>query len=128
MVTLGAHQLSTNLHVHNTSPDTSLEFQALLHTYFAVPASEVSITPLQGLSYYDKTEKTEEARATAKIETREAVDVRKVTDSVYENASGRYHITWVGGDIHVRSNLKDVVVWNPQQDGAKIGDMEDGGW
>lgn len=127
VVTLAKHQLSTDLHVRNLSPDADLSFQGLLHTYLAVPANEVAISPLTDLIYYDKTEEREEDRV--KKETREYVDVQKYTDSVYEDAPLKYDVTWKGGAIEVRAkNFKDVVVWNPQQEGKKIGDMEDGGW
>ncbi|KAJ7900357.1 galactose mutarotase-like domain-containing protein [Mycena olivaceomarginata] len=111
-------------------PPDYLEFQALFHNYFLAPSNDVLVTPLQNLSYYDKTESTEEARATAKIETRAGVDVRKFTDSVYEDAPQSYEVTWPGGGIAIKtSNLKDVVVWNPQAEaGIKMADMEKGGW
>ncbi|KAI0735169.1 galactose mutarotase-like protein [Earliella scabrosa] len=132
VVTLAEHQLSTDLHVKNTGLSTTppIEFQALFHNYIRAPANDVRVLPLAGLSYYDKTEATEEARATPKVESRQGVDVTKFTDSVYENAPGRYDIVWPSGNIEIRTqNLKDVVVWNPQQEaGSKIGDMEPGGW
>lgn len=118
----------------NTSTSTAfppdvLEFQALLHNYIRAPADQVLIAPLQNLSYYDKTETTEEGKAKSKVEQRAAVDVKIFTDSVYEDAQGHYEATWPGGGIEVRSkNFKDVVIWNPQEGGRKIGDMEDGGW
>ncbi|OBZ79777.1 DNA polymerase zeta catalytic subunit [Grifola frondosa] len=115
VVTLAEHQLATDLHVKNTALSTSspFEFQALFHNYIRAPASAVLVTPLQGVSYYDKTESTEELR-----------------NSVYENAPGRYQVTSPQGVIEVRTkNFNDVVVWNPQREaGSKIGDMEDGGW
>ncbi|KAJ7092737.1 galactose mutarotase-like domain-containing protein [Mycena epipterygia] len=135
VVALGEFDLSTELHVKNTSisteyPPDYLEFQALFHNYILAPANEVLITPLQNIAYFDKTESTEEGRATAKNETRAGVDVRKFTDSVYENASQNYEVTWAGGGVAIKtSNLKDVVVWNPQAEaGSKMGDMEKGGW
>ncbi|KAJ7932390.1 galactose mutarotase-like domain-containing protein [Mycena leptocephala] len=126
VVTLGEHDLSTELHVKNTSGSTDyppdyLEFQALFHNYFLAPANDVLVTPLQNITYFDKTESTEKGKATAKIEERAGVDIRKFTDSVYENASQSYEITWPGGGIGIKTeNLKDVVV--------KMGDMEKGGW
>jgi len=129
VVTLAAHQLSTDLHVTNTSLSDILEFQALLHNYLRVPADQVVISPLQGLSYYDKTEVTEEARAIPKIETRTQVDVKQYTDSVYEDAPLKYNISWPTGKIEMKAtHFKDLVVWNPQQEGQKIGDMEENGW
>lgn len=115
-----------NTALSSTGP---LEFQALLHNYIRAPANELLISPLQNLSYIDKTEATEELRSKPKVETRAGVDVRKFTDYVYENAPGNYEISWPGGTIGVKAvGFKDVVVWNPQETGAKIGDMEEGGW
>lgn len=129
---MAEHEISTDLHVKNNALSTTppIEFQALFHNYIRAPSSDVRVSPLLGLSYYDKTEATEEARATPKKETRQAVDVLKFTDSVYENAPGKYDVLWGSGGIEiVTKNLKDVVIWNPQAEaGAKIGDMEEGGW
>ena len=129
VVTLAAHQLSTDLHVANTSPSEPLEFQALLHNYILAPADELYVTPLEGLSYYDKTEGTDETRATPKTETRTEVDVKNFTDSVYENAPQRYRISWLNGGLEIKAKgFKDVVLWNPQEEGRKIADMENEGW
>lgn len=128
-MTLAAHKLSTDLHVTNTSLSDTLEFQALLHNYLRVPADEVVISPLQNLTYYDKTETTEEARAAPKIETRAKVDVKQITDSVYENAPLKYHISWPRGGFFLDvAHFKDLVVWNPQEEGQKLADMEENGW
>lgn len=120
-VTLGEHELRTDLAVTNTSGE-SLEFQALLHNYIRAPADEVLVTPLEGKTYYDKTEGTEGA----KRETRAGVDVRGYTDAVYEEAGGTYVVGWGGGGVRVvGEGLKDVVVWNPQ---GPVGDLEEQGW
>ncbi|KAH8102661.1 galactose mutarotase-like protein [Cristinia sonorae] len=131
VVTLAEHQISTDLHVKNVGLSTTgpLEFQALLHNYIRAPSREVSITPLQGVSYYDKTEATEELKATAKVENRLEVDVKRTTDFVYENAPGSYKISWPTGVVEIRTkNFPNVVVWNPQETGANIADMEPKGW
>ena len=128
IVTLGEFNISTELRVYNTSEETSLEFQALLHNYIRAPSDQVLITPLQNVVYYDKTEATEQARVRPKVESRIGVDVRSFTDSVYENAPD-CEVTWPGGGISIKKDgFKDLVVWNPQEQGRKIGDMEDGGW
>lgn len=130
VVTLAEHQLSTDLHVHNP-PDSAqaLEFQALLHTYYRVPASSVKITPLQNVGYYDKTMATDEEKHIRRIESRAQVDVQKFTDFVYEDAPGDYTVAWPDGKIIIKTkNFKNVVIWNPQEEGKKIGDMEQGGW
>jgi D-hexose-6-phosphate mutarotase len=129
IVTLAGHQLSTNLHVHNPSTFEVLEYQALLHTYIKAPAYDVTITPLNGGYFYDKTEDTAERKLMAKLETRERVDVKVFTDSVYEDALQHYDVTWPRGGIQVRShNMKDVVIWNPGNLGRDIVDLEDRGW
>jgi D-hexose-6-phosphate mutarotase len=133
---LAEHHLTTELHVKNPSTLKStvglpnvLEFQALLHNYIKAPSTQVLIGPLEHLSYYDKTEATEEGRSTAKVETRAAVDVTTYTDFVYENAGQKYELKWADDGITISStNFKDVVVWNPQENGRKISDMEDNGW
>ncbi|TRM66329.1 galactose mutarotase-like domain-containing protein [Schizophyllum amplum] len=128
VVTLAEHQLSTDLHVTNTSTQ-AWEFQALFHNYIRAPADEVTVSPLSALSYYDKTESSDEAKKTPKVEQRYEVDVKKTTDSVYEAAPGKYKILWPGGGLDVRTtNFKDVVVWNPQESGKSMSDMEEGGW
>ncbi|TCD71522.1 DNA polymerase zeta [Steccherinum ochraceum] len=131
VVTLAEHQISTDLHVKNVGLSTTgpLEFQALFHNYIRGPSSDILISPLQGVSYYDKTEASEELKTKAKVEGRAGVDVKKFTDFVYENAPGAYEIKWPGGAIAIKTvNFPNVVVWNPQETGAKIGDMEPGGW
>ncbi|KAG6332363.1 hypothetical protein ID866_6728 [Astraeus odoratus] len=135
VVTLAEHQLSTDLHVTNTStstgdPPDNLEFQALFHNYILAPADEVLVFPLQNIRFYDKTESNEEDRSRPKIETRPGVDVRKYTDSVYEDAPQKYEVTWPGGGLEMRTTrLKDVVIWNPKREaGSRMADMEDDGW
>jgi glucose-6-phosphate 1-epimerase len=129
VVTLAEHQLSTDLHVENMSDSDTLEFQALLHNYIRAPSTDVRISPLKGVKYYDKTEKTEALRSTPKIENRPLVDVHTFTDFVYEDAPGKYEIKWPTGEVNLRAvHFKDLVVWNPQEEGRKIADMEEGGW
>ena len=128
VVTLAAHQLSTDLHLLNQSGQ-HIDFQALLHTYYAVNAATTKVTPLTGLSYLNKVNGGVE-----ETEQRQEVDVTSFTDSVYKDAvsksAGKYKITdgSVSLELHTRG-FKDLVVWNPSQEaGSKIGDMESGGW
>lgn len=124
VVTLSAHQLSTDLHVDNRSSEP-LTYQALLHTYHACDAANVTISPLKGLTYLDKTKDYAET-----LEERDELDVKTFTDSMYKNAGGAYTIRYPGGGVHVKTKgFKDVVVWNPQAEAGKaLADMEDGGW
>ena len=128
VVTLAAHQLSTDLHLFNASGE-HVNFQALLHTYYAVNAATTKVTPLTGLTYLNKVKGGIE-----ETEQREEVDVTGFTDSVYLDAvsksAGKYKITdeSVSLELHTRG-FKDLVVWNPSQEaGIKMGDMEPDGW
>jgi glucose-6-phosphate 1-epimerase len=129
-VTLAECKLGTDLHVTNRPGTGVLQFQALFHNYIRAPANDVTISPLTGKNYFDKTEANAEARVTPKVEDRKAVDVRKFTDSVYEDGGQAYKISWPQGGVRIETEgLKDVVIWNPQETAGKgIGDMEDGGW
>ncbi|KAG9128327.1 hypothetical protein FRC07_000835 [Ceratobasidium sp. 392] len=122
VVTLTAHQLSTDLHVKNTGTEP-LVYQALLHTYFEADAATCTVEPLKGLTYIDKTKGGVES-----VETRDKVEVKEFTDAVYKNAGGKYVGKWNGGGIEVKAiGFKDVVVWNPQAEaGSKIGDLHEG--
>ena len=124
VVTLARHQLSTDLHVTNPSDTEPLEFQALLHNYIRGPAKNLSVHPLEGKRYADKVDKS------IKEETREAVDVRKFTDSVYEDTEDEIRVTWGSrGVVIKKTNFPTLTVWNPSSDaGSKLADMEDGGW
>lgn len=106
-----------------------MEFQALLHNYLRAPSNLAVVTPLQNISYYDKTQIDASGQTALKLESRNEVDVQKFTDSVYENAPQKCYLSWPEGRIEVKfTHFKDVVVWNPQEEGWKIGDMEPSGW
>ena len=66
VVTLAPHQLSTDVHIVNTSDKDDFIFQALLHTYLAVPdASKIKITGVdKGVTYKDKTQGMIEVQST----------------------------------------------------------------
>jgi len=114
----------------NPSASEALDFQALLHTYIRAPANDVSISPLLGKLYIDKTEKSIESRNALKEEKRGAVDVRAFTDSVYEDAPPRVNVSWPGGGVDLKlGRFTTLTIWNPQAEaGSKMGDMEENGW
>jgi len=124
VITLAAHELSTDLHVENKSSQP-LTYQALFHTYFACDASQVKVSSLKGLTYLDKTRNYAEV-----VEERDELDVKNYTDAVYKSAPGNYTIKYPGGGVHIRTKgFNDVVVWNPHAEaGRALADMEDGGW
>lgn len=125
-VTLAAHQLTSHLHVHNPSETDTFIFQALLHTYIRADVALTTVTTLKSLTYINKLKPGHPEE----VEEREAVDVREPADFVYKSAPGDYEISWggeLGLEIHTRG-FKDVVIWNPGQDGRKMSDLEEGGW
>jgi glucose-6-phosphate 1-epimerase len=129
VVTLSEHQLSTDLHVKNTSSADNLEYQALFHNYLRAPSDKVLVSGLKDHKYLDKIDIAEDGKPREKKETRDAVDVQKFTDSIYEDAPQHYKVAWLGGGLTLRTTkLKDVVIWNPQETGSKMSDMEDKGW
>ena len=77
VVTLAAHQLSTDLHVVNEGSE-DFQFQALLHNYLAVPdASKLSITGIdRGTRYKDKLQNFKEM-----IWPGEPLEIDKAVDS-----------------------------------------------
>ena len=77
VVTLAAHQMSTDLHVVNDGKE-DFKFHALLHNYLAVPdALKLSITGLaNGVKYTDKTENYKE-----KVWTGEPLTITQETDA-----------------------------------------------
>jgi glucose-6-phosphate 1-epimerase len=125
IVTLRRYSLTTELQVTNPSTSAPLVFQALLHNYFAADSATAGVSPLKGLEYIDKVN-----NFAVSTETRDVVDVKNFTDSVYKNAPGKYQLRWNNGGLNLETHgFDDVVVWNPQKEaGSKLGDMEDGGW
>jgi glucose-6-phosphate 1-epimerase len=126
VVTLAAHQLTTDLHVTNPSTTDTFTFQALLHTYIRTNTALSTVTPLKGLTYINKLKPGNPEE----VEEREAVDVREPADFVYKSAGGEYEVSWGGGlGIEIKATgLNDVVIWNPGKDGKKMADLDDGGW
>ena len=126
VVTLAAHQLTTDLHVTNPSTTDTFTFQALLHTYLRANTALSTVTPFKGLTYINKLK----PGFPEEVETREAVDVREPADFVYKSAGGDYELSWGGGlGLEVKaSGFDDVVLWNPGKEGRKMSDLEDGGW
>lgn len=126
VVTLAAHQLTTDLHVTNPSTSDTFTFQALLHTYIRANAALSTVTPLRGLKYINKLKPGNPEE----VEEREAIDVREPADFVYKSAGGEYEVSWGGGlGIEIKATgFDDVVIWNPGKAGKQMADLDDGGW
>ncbi|CAD6571696.1 MAG: hypothetical protein TREMPRED_000351 [Tremellales sp. Tagirdzhanova-0007] len=128
VVTLTAHQLSTDVHITNNG-DKDFIFQALLHTYLAVPdASKISITGLdKGVAYFDKA-----GGRQMKQWSGGALTIDKETDAVFHSLpSPELKLEdGTGSVLIVRfRGFEDCTIWNPQEAaGSKMADMEAGGW
>ena len=60
VVTLSAHELTTDIHIVNEGTE-DFKFQALLHNYLAADANKLSITGIdQGVKYKDKVQNYKE--------------------------------------------------------------------
>ncbi len=110
IVTVG-ETLTLELRVENTSTQDFV-FEDCLHTYFAVgDISQVAITGLKGISYWDKTE-----NFANKLETGDAIKVASEVDRVYLNTTDAVEIydAKLRRKISVeKSGSASTVVWNP---------------
>ncbi|KAK6905329.1 glucose-6-phosphate 1-epimerase [Kwoniella mangroviensis CBS 10435] len=129
VVTLSEHQLSTDLHIVNEEESKEFTFQALLHTYLAIPdSSKIKISNVpKGTTYVDK------ILGGKKVESDgEDIVIDRPIDRVYHKvASQEVHVDdGFGGGYKVRfRGFEDCTIWNPTEEtGKKIVDMEDKGW
>ncbi|XP_062516315.1 uncharacterized protein LOC134191719 [Corticium candelabrum] len=115
-VSVGDHQLETNLDVTNTG-DHQFDFTILLHTYFRLPdIRKTTVDGLKGCMYTDKVHKDR------KTESRDLISVAAETDNMYEATSSVHHITHGAGGytfVVTKRNLPDTVVWNPWEEKAR---------
>ncbi|RSH81518.1 hypothetical protein EHS25_006875 [Saitozyma podzolica] len=128
VITLAPHQLVTDLHLTNTSSSENFIFQALLHNYLAVPdANKLQITGLdKGVDYKDKV-------LGGKLCTWEGgvLTIEGETDRVYQKVPSQEIKVddGAGSGFKVRfRGFEDCTIWNPQEKGKSMADMEDGGW
>lgn len=102
------------------SSNSTLSFQALLHSYIHLPTSvlpkDVTVTPLGGLTFVDKVKGGARGK-----EGRAVVDVdgpKGEVDRVYLNAPSNLEVNFGGaGRMNLsKSGLSDVVVSNRSYD------------
>ncbi|ORX34740.1 galactose mutarotase-like domain-containing protein [Kockovaella imperatae] len=127
VVTLAAHQLSTDLHIINEGKE-EFQFQALLHNYLAVPdAKKLSVEGIdKGTRYKDKTQNFKEL-----IWPGEPLTITQETDAVFQKLETQeLKLDYGNGKgLNVRfRGFEDCTIWNPQEKGKTMADMEDGGW
>lgn len=105
-------KLDAELIVTNAAGDQPFNFEACLHSYFAVSdISQVAITGLKGETYLDKV-----GDPLPKTETREALTIGSEIDRVFLNTSKPVEIVdpKLGRKIRVETaGCASTVVWNP---------------
>ncbi|ODN76133.1 hypothetical protein, variant 1 [Cryptococcus amylolentus CBS 6039] len=128
VVTLTAHQLSTDVHVVNSGKE-DFKFQTLLHNYLAVPdSSKIKITGIdKGTTYKDKVLGMKEYESDGS-----ALVIDKEIDRVYQKVPSQEIVVDDGAGsgykVHFHG-LEDCTIWNPQEaTGSQMTDMEAGGW
>ncbi|KAK4688875.1 glucose-6-phosphate 1-epimerase, partial [Tremellales sp. Uapishka_1] len=128
VVTLSKHQLSTDLHITNTSDSEDFIFQALLHSYLAVPdIRKISIKGLDaGITYTDKTQNMKEVKWDGG-----ELKISAETDRVYKKVPSQ-HLELDDGEgssLKIRfKGFEDAVTWNPSEGGNNMADMEQDGY
>lgn len=125
-ITLSADALHTRLDVKNTSESSMMPAQALLHTYYNVPITNVSLRGLAQQAFLDQLMSRKCQQESEKLEhiDRETDRIYAQSPDVLELCSGSYRL-----DIQKHASLSnhgsidrlpsDVVVWNPWIDKAK---------
>jgi glucose-6-phosphate 1-epimerase len=117
-----SQSLKMILEIQNTGKD-SFSFACAFHTYFKVSdVHTVSVKGLDGLSYIDKFQSNQVVQ-----ENNKEVFLSSACDRIYKNAPQRVEILDPGLKRKIiveKSNLKDVILWNPWNEGAaKISDL-----
>jgi glucose-6-phosphate 1-epimerase len=123
-ITISSYSLTTRLTVHNTG-DKVFDFQALLHTYYAIDSiHNIQVSGLKGVDYVDKLRD-----ASIFNESKDNIMIDKEVDSVYTNAPIHCTIehketasivvnitrstTSTSNSSSSSSSSDDFVVWNP---------------
>lgn len=121
--------------------DKAFDFQALLHTYHAVPhgrdITDAHVSGLAGATYIDKLQSGREV-----AEADDPVLIAAETDRIYKEVDGGVRLSFEGDTDSSESVLvergarsggadvaSDVVLWNPWIDkAARMGDFGDNEW
>ncbi|PUU73686.1 galactose mutarotase-like domain-containing protein [Tuber borchii] len=123
-VNLSKSSLETKMLVRNEGSET-FDFNFLFHTYLRIPdVNNLTIEGLKGTSYKCKVTKSEA------VEEMVELSVGSEVDRVYANVPDTVQVKNGGEAIFKvdRTNLEDVVVWNPWEGASKMADFgpEDG--
>jgi len=112
-----SNKLNLSLHIKNQG-SAPFSFTGAMHSYFSVSdIQNVSVTGLKGLVYIDKTKSN--ARET---EQRQAITINQEVDRIYVAANSELTLVDSGTNSSIkfeRSELPEVVVWNPWTQKAK---------
>jgi len=127
-VTLTKDGFGTSLTATNTG-EAAFEFQALLHTYYAIEAvGGVSVEGLAGTTYIDKLQSGSKL-----VQGASPITISQETDAIYLGAGEALSIKGLKGPqasgtltLSSTAGAHDCVVWNPWvAKAAKMGDFGD---
>jgi len=119
-VTLSKTSLETKMLVRNEGQET-FDFNILFHTYLRIPdVSSLKIRGLKGVTYHDKVAKVAQV-----TEENSEVTVSSEVDRVYAEAPGTVEVASADKTLFKveRTNLEDVVVWNPWEGASNMADF-----
>ncbi|CUS08596.1 unnamed protein product [Tuber aestivum] len=123
-VNLSKNSLETKMLVRNEGFKT-FDFNLLFHTYLRIPdVNNLTVEGLKGTNYKCKVTQSEA------VEEAVELPINSEVDRVYANVPGTVQVKDRGQAIFKidRTNLEDVVVWNPWDGARKMADFgpEDG--
>ena len=111
VVTVG-RELGLELKILNESPHNEFEFEACLHTYFAISdIGQVKLTGLHGATYRDALQEN-----AVKSEKAESITIGAEVDRLYQDTSTTVTIHDPGFKRRItveKSGSQSTVVWNP---------------
>lgn len=117
---IAGSELTLRLKMKNLN-NHEVPFAFAFHTYFAVTdVAKVSLSGLNGTTYIDKID-----NMTRKLQTGD-VTITATTDRVYLDVPQEQTIVTGQGDIVIRSESKDSVVWNAWSNDKNIPDLGEG--
>ncbi|KAL7266814.1 hypothetical protein RUND412_010618 [Rhizina undulata] len=118
-VTLSQKSLEAKMLVRNQGQET-FAFNLLFHSYLRISdVNQLTIEGLKGVTYKDKVAKVDAT------EESDSLTIASEVDRVYANVPGIVTIKSGGKTLYTveRTNLDEVVIWNPWEGCANIGDF-----
>ncbi|XP_023015924.2 uncharacterized protein isoform X2 [Leptinotarsa decemlineata] len=119
-ITLRERQLEIKLTIENLSKEFPMDFNCMHHAYFKVPdVAKCKIRGLKNCRYFHN----QDPEKNMFTELRNEVTISQHTDILYQRISKEMYLDKTGDWEKVlkitKTNLPDMVLWNPWQEMAK---------